>query len=445
MESRRSSERRKSFCSPLWPCGGHLSRGGCHGNVSRSTFYRHREEAGASAINRKRSRSPCDRSVKESRNCTNRERAASDNCALPPGSSTDGYVEETLPSSVSTEVYNSTDDRGEDNALCYFSAATETEDERSEADSIGNVEGLREDGSSTSENNEQHHEFAEFPQCLRWLDWRIKTGSTEKAMHLAMELAGQQTSSCRIKKILEGAGIRKLSLESCFLGHLARKNELDPRQLCSERGCVGDGKHGRKFQYFCLEDIARAWHKSKKMCSLLKYRHDETTRMRKEIPQGERNEGANQNRCDLIADCIDGACYKELDLEFRFDQYDLCFQLSFDGYEAHKSTTCNAWCIMLINLNLPPSVRFKNENMIPFGITPGPEAPKALEPFLDPLFKVFEKFKTPQSMQLWDERLVNVRMFLIFVTADTPAINKVMHSRGHNAAHPCRFCNVAGA
>ena len=36
---------RPLLCSRLWTCGGHISNGGVHGDVSRSTYYSHRSQA----------------------------------------------------------------------------------------------------------------------------------------------------------------------------------------------------------------------------------------------------------------------------------------------------------------------------------------------------------------------------------------------------------------
>ena len=41
----KRSSRGQFLCSPLWTCGGHVSNGGVHGNVSRSTYYNHRSQA----------------------------------------------------------------------------------------------------------------------------------------------------------------------------------------------------------------------------------------------------------------------------------------------------------------------------------------------------------------------------------------------------------------
>lgn len=280
------------------------------------------------------------------------------------------------------------------------------------------------------------------PQCLKWLQWKTSNRVTEKAMVSAMKLAGQSVSHYQMKKKLEESGLRLQVIDACVKGHVAfsdpfREHKYCPFERCGEaRYCKMDGNAREKFEHFSLEHFVKAWLQSEDFFVLMKYRHRETQRRRRMHELGEVDE--------WITDYLDGSLYRKLDAELNFGENDICFQLTFDGYQLFKNSSHEAWPFILLNLNLPPSERFKIENMIPYGITSGPKSPTDLISFLDPLLQCFEKYSSYHAMRLWNGKLVQVRLFLVLVTADTPAMSKIIHSRGHNAISPCRFCTIRG-
>ena len=296
-------------------------------------------------------------------------------------------------------------------------------------------------------NAEKTNSFREIrergmPQCLKWLQWKANNGVTERAMVSAMKLTGQSVSHYQMKKKLEDSGLRLQAVDACIKGHVAfsdpfREHRYCPFERCGEvRYDKVEGNAREKFEYFSLEEFVKAWLQSEDFFELMKYRHRETQRRRRMHEMGEVDE--------WITDYLDGSLYRKLDAELNFGENDICFQLTFDGYQLFKNSSHEAWPFVLLNLNLPPSERFKIENMIPYGITSGPKSPTDLISFLDPLIQCFEKYSVHRAMRLWDGRLAQVRLFLVLVTADTPAMSKIIHSRGHNAISPCRFCTIKG-
>ena len=57
----------------------------------------------------------------------------------------------------------------------------------------------------------------------------------------------------------------------------------------------------------------------------------------------------------------------------------------------HKTGSNDVWSFICINLNLPLSECFKEDNIIPFGIAPGPKAPSDLDSFLYPFVEEMKR------------------------------------------------------
>ncbi|ODQ54205.1 hypothetical protein SAICODRAFT_45375, partial [Saitoella complicata NRRL Y-17804] len=88
-----------------------------------------------------------------------------------------------------------------------------------------------------------------------------------------------------------------------------------------------------------------------------------------------------------VRDFWDGHIYNKLRRTGRCfqDVRDMAFLLCTDGVQLVKIKTHGVWPILLINLNLPPDQRYKQENMILVGIIPGPNEPTEIDTFLLPL------------------------------------------------------------
>ena len=58
------------------------------------------------------------------------------------------------------------------------------------------------------------------------------------------------------------------------------------------------------------------------------------------------------------------------------------------------------WPLLLINLNIPPSERFKEEHLILLGVIPGPNGPKDMNSFLHPMINEFKVLK--EGVDCWN-------------------------------------------
>ena len=111
---------------------------------------------------------------------------------------------------------------------------------------------------------------------------------------------------------------------------------------------------------------------------------------------------------------------------------DLGFFFSTDGVKVFKSCEFfSSWPMMLINFSLPPDERYKLENLLFLGHIPGPDQPKDVDSFLEPLIAEFEVLQhgitTYNTLQ--DEEFL-LRAHIITVGADSHSREKVLHNTG---------------
>ena len=65
----------------------------------------------------------------------------------------------------------------------------------------------------------------------------------------------------------------------------------------------------------------------------------------------------------------------------------IALQFSLDGVLTHKTGGSDIWPLICLNLNLPLSDHFKEDNILPVGVILGPGAPKDLDSFLFPFIQ----------------------------------------------------------
>src|SRR6516165_3761339 len=81
---------------------------------------------------------------------------------------------------------------------------------------------------------------------------------------------------------------------------------------------------------------------------------------------------------------------------------DLGFFFSTDGVKLFNRGHFSVWPLLLVNLNLPPSVRFKEEKLILVGVIPGPRQPKDMNSFFRPLIDEFKILGSGSGVKVWN-------------------------------------------
>lgn len=132
----------------------------------------------------------------------------------------------------------------------------------------------------------------------------------------------------------------------------------------------------------------------------------------------------------------------------KFDQAtDMGFAFFTDGVQIFKSrVSFTVWPLALINLSLPPEVRFLDENIMIIGILPGPKGPDNLNSFLIPLYDELD------ALEMGVEKVYNgftksyftLRAYICLICADQKGREKVMGTSGVPSYAYCPYCWAHG-
>ena len=151
----------------------------------------------------------------------------------------------------------------------------------------------------------------------------------------------------------------------------------------------------------------------------------------------------------MLKDVYDGENYQRLKSEgFMSDSRDILLSLSSDGAQLRKAATGDGWFILLINYNLAPELRYKNDYMIVAGIIPGPKCPSVtLMSFFEPLIRELEKAQTEPGIRAYDSirsEWFFFQVHLLHILGDMPGSDKMSGMFGHKGLYGCRFCRIRG-
>jgi hypothetical protein len=129
------------------------------------------------------------------------------------------------------------------------------------------------------------------------------------------------------------------------------------------------------------------------------------------------------------------------------DKRDIALGLFTDGFQLFKKSRVqkSATPILLINLNLPPTVRTHLDHLICLGLAPGPHAPKDINSFFHPAF--IELQDLARGVKTTDTRLHEeflLHAYIVFKCGDLPAVAKFLEQKGHSAVSPCSTCEATG-
>lgn len=226
----------------------------------------------------------------------------------------------------------------------------------------------------------------------------------------------------------------------CFTGKYEALDRC-PFPDCQEPHYDLSGKPRFRFQHLPVGPRLQALFRNSETTNLLRYRFDYTS---------------NPNR-NKISDVFDGKLYQELcgqyvrvegntySHKYFGDPRDIALGLSLDGFPIFDTTNQSAWPVILINYNLPPDIRTHLTHILCYGVIPASRAVRDTDSFLYPLYLELEKLAAGITTPDLDKNeLFLLRVFLILVFGDMPAIAKIMRMKGHNGICPCRFCEIRG-
>lgn len=138
---------------------------------------------------------------------------------------------------------------------------------------------------------------------------------------------------------------------------------------------------------------------------------------------------------DLINDISDGFYLKNI----LKKGYVCSLTFNTDGVVIHSSSKQTFWPLLLICNFLPPTIRFKEKNMIVAGIYYGVEKPN-FSSFILPLVEEFERLSS-------EGIVMNSELFKFYIThasLDLPAKAAVQQITQYNGYDSCSYCEHPG-
>ena len=220
----------------------------------------------------------------------------------------------------------------------------------------------------------------------------------------------------------------------CFTGPFATQTTCP---YCGETRYTDSGSPRKIFQYIPLAPRLRALYADPDTAKTLRYRHD------------------YQPQPGVVADIFDGSHYKSLcgtnvtiegeSLGYKFfsQPTDIAIGLSTDGFGPFKRRKQTCWPIIVFLYNFPPEIRVKLVSIFSLGMIPGPTAPKDYDSFLVPF--VEEMLKLARGVPARDAYVdctFMLRVYLLLVFGDMPALAKMLRIKSTNALLPCRACRI---
>ncbi|PIL23640.1 hypothetical protein GSI_14953 [Ganoderma sinense ZZ0214-1] len=192
---------------------------------------------------------------------------------------------------------------------------------------------------------------------------------------------------------------------------------------------------------FLREGMISAFLANKPIAKEMKYHAKEQA---KHAPSVIRDVTDSENYCALLNKhvTIDG---KSLAHKYFDDARDVALGLSTDGFAPFKCRTKTAWPLILFNYNLHPDIHTHLNNILGLGVIPGPKKPVDFNSFLWPVVHEFLQLSVGvHAYNALSNAFFALRVYLILIFGDIPAISIVMRMKGHNGVCPCHMCEIQG-
>ena len=147
----------------------------------------------------------------------------------------------------------------------------------------------------------------------------------------------------------------------------------------------------------------------------------------------------------IYRDVYDGALWREFQIynrkPFLSDPFFYGLMLNIDWFRPCKYVEYSIGAIYLTIMNLPRTIRFRQENVMLIGLIPAPKQPKHdINSHLKPLVEELLQFWNGVFLNIGDNNCAHVRCALLCVAADVPASRKVCGFLGHAGVLGCSKC-----
>lgn len=152
------------------------------------------------------------------------------------------------------------------------------------------------------------------------------------------------------------------------------------------------------------------------------------------------------SQANVYEDYFDGDSYKKLKQQGLFTgDHDVALAMFVDGFTSTKTSQSSKLNIVhLINLNLPPHIRYQDNYTFQVAVLPGPNNPKALlDTFLRPIIGELKTLASSgMAVLVKGEEVCRAKVHLVMATGDLPASTDLAHHMTFSAKYGCRICET---
>ncbi|GES94501.1 transposase domain-containing protein [Rhizophagus clarus] len=271
---------------------------------------------------------------------------------------------------------------------------------------------------------------------MKLLETKVKHGLTDTAFNSVLSNIGLSISLYKLqKKLHQSVSLSPIRIDTCKNSCIAFTGDyhlLRECPLCFESRFDSNNKPVNITNFFSLIERLKIQFSDSKRAKEFLYRYEYTTTIS--------NDNGNYD------DIYDGKLYKKLVERGLFaNPTDIALSLSLDGFQIFKHKTNDYWVILFINNNLSPEIRVKKENLLITMVIPGPNAPKDMSTFLQPIINELQVLEEGiLCFNGYTQQQFLLKAYVTHCTGDIPAISKCLNLVGHNAYKGCRFCNLLG-
>lgn len=217
-------------------------------------------------------------------------------------------------------------------------------------------------------------------------------------------------------------GIKPHFFDCCYNNCIAFTGKYandDKCPYCKEMRFATPSRARKQFMYVPLLDRLRLQYRNASRAQVLSnYRHSFTE-----------EDSRTKSRDFFDGDLYHGFHRNELGL-FQ-DRRDIALQMTLDGVQVTNQRNHEVTPVVLINLNLPPEERVKIENIMASMVIPGPQKPKEIDTFLQPL--VEELKQLDRGVQAYDANTgctFNLKAWVTMVTGNSPRVRNIADAIG---------------
>jgi hypothetical protein len=248
------------------------------------------------------------------------------------------------------------------------------------------------------------------------------------------------------RRLASWTGVHLMRFDMCPKGCVGYTGDFSDLENCPDCGesrydtiALAVGKKVSRQQFFVVPPApqlqARWVHPDR--AQQMKYG---VNAMRENIKLQDNNNGTMPHLNDVFS----GACILDHfeDPDKGVGDWDVMALYGCDGAQLYASRMSDCWFGALVILNLPPDRQYKQEEVCPVLIIPGPHKPKNMDSFNYPVFHQFRALMK-QGCSIIDGDSVDATqhtsfLHLLLAAADGPGLTTLDGGVGHSGAAGCR-------